>query len=79
MKFKVYKRRGWARRIAAKYEWHLVEECFGGFTIRPMTPEEKRRSQNMKAVEEIEINAFREEIPRLMESGSILHSLLRKS
>jgi hypothetical protein len=66
MKFKIYKRRGWARRIAAKHEWHLAEGCRGGWTIRPMTQREISISKAAKARNDIMKEAFNQDVKDLV-------------
>jgi hypothetical protein len=76
---KIYKRRGWARRAAAKKEWHVVDDCGDGFIVRRMTAREEQSVRLMRQVEKVEMDVFRESVVGLFNTGSILYNRLRRS
>ena len=76
---KIYKRRGWARRAAAKKEWHTVQEIGAGFIVRPMTESEERAARLIRAVEKIERECVEHEVKEILRGRSFFSQLGKKA
>jgi hypothetical protein len=75
---KVYKSKGWARRAAAKLQYFCVDTHRDGFIVRPMTPLEKRYRDSLAAIENIEMEAFKPQIEKLLTTDCGLFNLVRR-
>ena len=73
----IYKSGAWARKRAAKLEWHTVAEFQGGYRVRPMTQQEENAARMLLAIEKIEMNSLAREVSRLA-TNNTLYSLLKK-
>lgn len=79
MVMKVYRRRGWARRAAAKLKWHTTEECRGGFIVRPMTEKEKAVAMELRSLGDVAMAHFIPAIKALLLEPSPIFNLIRRS
>lgn len=81
MKEKLYKRRGWARRAAAKLKWHTVVEMpyRYGFMVRPMTGEEKAAAQRQISFNQIIREVYGDSIRELMNQSTAPFGRLRSA
>lgn len=75
---KVYRTRGWARRACGRVKWHTVEEVARGFVVRPMTMNEKARSQEWRDLQRMIADAMQSEIERMLQSPCAMYDVLKK-
>lgn len=77
---RLYKRRGWARRAAAKAGrwWIAVEHPYrNGFVIRQMTPAEKARSRMQLNISKMMLQVYTPElIAEILGTSSPLYGRL---
>ena len=74
MRERVYKRRGWAQRAAAKLKWHCVQELpyRPGFIVRAMTAEERDRAKRGIQLSEMLLHYYRPAIEAQVNARTML-------